>query len=203
MGQKQKDERALRRARLAQAGAARLQLLRAGSANKAEVDEMRGDVLRGDCPLCGESGFKNIAGHCQTMHGVLSRELRDLLWLTYTESICAPALSSELRELNLGKNPSLMGKPSTRTLSKRGREVITTSAAGWSKNVPTEVKAAAGRKGGAQNKGQRRSPIEHGTMREYKKGCKCDLCMQAQREHWQRWRDGRRQPSNDEAKRRP
>lgn len=196
MGQKQKDERARRRTRLMIAGAARLQLLRDGSANKADLDEMRGAVLRGDCPLCGESGFRNIAGHCQTMHGVTSRELRDMLGLTYTESICSPELSATLRKLNLGKNPRLFGKPTAKTLSKKGRAIITALAAEWSKNVPADVKASAGRKGGSQNKGQRRSPVEHGTMREYKKGCKCDLCMQAQRDYWRQWRDARQHPSN-------
>lgn len=191
-----KEERAKRRAKCVQTGTARLMTLRSGSTSAEHVTEMREAVLRGDCPLCGESGFKSIAGHCQTMHGVLSRELRDLLELTYTESICSPELSATMREHNLGKNPGLLGKPTAKTFSKKGRAVITASAAGWSKNVPADVKAAAGRKGGSQNKGQRRSPVEHGTMREYKKGCKCDLCMQAQRDHWKQWRDARRLPSN-------
>jgi hypothetical protein len=191
-----KEERAKRRAKLVQAGEARLDMLRDGSATAEQVTEMREAVLRGDCPLCGESGFKSIAGHCQAMHGVLSRDLRDLLGLTYTESICSPTLSATLREHGIGKNPSLLGKPGAKTFSKKGRAAITASAANWSKNVPSDTKADAGRKGGSQNKGQRRSSVEHGTMREYKKGCKCDLCMQAQRDHWKRWRDARRQPSN-------
>ena len=198
-----KAERAIRRAKCMLAGAERLAMLRKESATVEQVTEMREAVLRGDCPLCGESGFKNIAGHCQTMHGVLSRELRDLLGLTYTESICSPELSATMREHALGNNPSLLGKQTSRTLSKKGRAVITASAAGWSKNVPTDVKADAGRKGGSQNKGQRRSNIEHGTMREYKKGCKCDLCMQAQREYWKQWRDARRKPANAQVTGRP
>lgn len=189
-----KNERARRREKCVQTGEAHLTMLRSGSASTEQVTEMRMAVLRGDCPLCGESGFKNIAGHCQAMHGVLSRELRDLLELTYTERICSPEYSAKMREQNLGNNPRAMGNPTAKKFSKKGLEIITASAAGWSKNVPSDVKAAAGRKGGSKRKGQRRSPIEHGTMREYKKGCKCDLCMQAQREHWQQWRDARRQP---------
>lgn len=41
------------------------------------------------------------------------------------------------------------------------------------------------------HEGYRLSDIEHGTAREYRHGCRCAPCVQAQKEYW-RWVAGRR-----------
>jgi hypothetical protein len=193
-----KEERARRRARCVAAGAERILSLRSGDA--VVIEEMRGAVLRGDCPLCGDSGFKSIAGHCQIMHGIRSRELRDLLGITYTESICAPELHDKLSEINADKVPSLLGKPDNakRSLSKRGRENIVESARRWSKNVPAAVKAAAGRIGGSKNKGKVpwNKTVEHGSRAMFRQGCRCEQCDAANMAYWRNLNERRRQPSN-------
>lgn len=198
MSQKQKDERVRRRAQCEQAGAVRLLSIRSGVASQSEIDEMRGAVLRGDCPLCGESGFKSIAGHCQTMHGVLSRELRDLLELTYTESICSPDTSAKMREHGLGKNPSLLGKPTSRTVSKKGRAVSLSNLASWPTWRSKDALVESGRKVGLSRKGMVpwNKTTAHGTVAMFRQGCRCNLCDAANKTYWRQINQRRGKPSN-------
>ena len=173
--------------------------LRANSVPLETIAAMKASVLSGDCPFCARSGFKSIAGHCQQAHTVTSRELRDLLGFTWTESICDLALHDKLHELHLGNNPSALGMArGPRQVSARGREILRASAAGWSKDVPREVKAAAGRKGGAKNKGQRawNRSDEHGRRAMFRRGCRCRECDAANKAYWVAVNTKRRAPSN-------
>jgi len=200
MGQKQKDARAARRTRCINAGEARLILLRSGAANKEEEAEMRGAVLRGDCPLCGESGFKNIALHCQQMHSVSTRELRDLLGLTFTESICAPELSETFRALSAGRNPRAKKSPSGhKVYSKKGEAIRNGNLAPPLTWVTKDVLRENGRKAGAARKGQApwNKTTEHGTRAMFRQGCRCDLCDSANKAYWRQFNQRRAKPSND------
>lgn len=175
-----KEERARRRAKCVQTGETRLALLRSESAAAEQVDEMRDAVLRGDCPLCGESGFKSIAGHCQTMHGVLSRELRDLLGMTYSETICSPALSSKMRELNIHKNPRENGVSyENRVYSKKGKAIRNSNIAPAPTWVSKDVLRENGKKVGLSRKGKTpwNKTSEHGTRAMYRQGCRCETCV--------------------------
>lgn len=200
MSQKQKDERAQRRARCVQTGAGRLLLLETGKASDADRDEMRGAVLRGDCPLCGESGFKSIAGHCQSMHGILSRKLRDMLGLTYTESICSPDLHERLAEINADKVPSALGRAdlSTRKYSARGEEIRNKNLAPPLTWVTKDVLRENGRKVGATRKGcvPWNKTDQHGTRAMFRQGCRCDLCDRANKDYWKVMNARRAKPSN-------
>lgn len=186
MSQKQKDERTRRRARCVQAGESRLLALRSGDASTTEVGEMREAVLRGDCPLCGESGFKNIAGHCQKMHGVLSRELRDLLNMTYTESICSPVISATMREYGLCKNPREKGcNLESRVYSKKGDAIRKSNLAPAPTLVSKEVLRENGRRVGLERKGKApwNKETQHGSRGMYRQGCRCEACVFASKEY--------------------
>lgn len=177
-----------------QAGAATLEVLRSGEAGSETLESARASIKAGDCPLCGASGYKVVALHCEAIHGVSTRDLRDLVGFIYTESICDPAHSEAVRARSAGVNPRERGNPNVpRSISKAGKANIAARARAWGKGQPSEVKAAAGRKGGSANKGQRRSEVKHGTRGEYRKGCRCALCVEANKKHWQEWRSRKKQ----------
>lgn len=179
-----------------------LRKLRLGEVTPSVKDEMRGAVLRGDCPFCGRTGFRCIASHCQKAHEVKSRELRDLLGITWVASICSEELHNKLRELHKDKTPSALGKPDgPRRLSIQGRANISASAAKWSVNVPREVKAAAGRKGGRKNKGRVASNRDdtHGRRAMFRRGCRCELCDAANKAYWRDLNKRRSRRQNDNA----
>lgn len=54
-------------------------------------------VEAGFCPFCGEGPFRVVASHSR-MHGVRALELRDLLGIPRSRTICDPGYASELRE---------------------------------------------------------------------------------------------------------
>ena len=166
MSEGQKSQRSARRQRCIAAGLAKVISLRAGSCNDEEVAELRRAVLAGDCPLCGESGFKNIALHVQLIHDVASRELRDLLLLTFTESICSKELHDALSELNAGKNPrSIKAPDGSKMLSRKARLLLSEKPRPhWP--LPKEVLRRNGQRVGSGRAGVRRSAIQHGTRNE-------------------------------------
>jgi hypothetical protein len=196
-----REERAKRRARCEQDGLVRLTLLRSGCATQPEIEEMRAAVLRQHCPLCGESGFKIIAGHCQTMHGILSRELRDLLGLTYTESICSQETHLAMSEANGGRNPRAKKAPTGhRTYSKKGEAIRNGNLAPVLTWVSKDVLRENGRKVGLSRKGK--SPwnktYEHGTRAMFRQGCRCNLCSKAMKDYNKALNVRRRnKPSNE------
>jgi hypothetical protein len=188
-----KAERDARRARCTSLAAGKIDALESGSIGADELAEFRAAMLSGDCPLCGESDFKSIAGHIQWMHGISSRRLRDLVGFNYTNSICAPELSQKFREIHADDNPSLLGKPTTRKLSSAGRDAIAESAKKWSVNVPRPVKAEAGRKGGRENKGSVpwNKTFDHGNRAMFRQGCRCDVCAEANKAYWRKFNASR------------
>ena len=205
MSQKQKDERAKRRARCVQAGEDRLLLIRSGEASQADIDEMRGAVLRGDCPLCGESGFKSIAGHCQIMHRILSRELRDMIGITFTETICSGELHEKLSVIHAGKNPQATKKPTgQRTYSKAGEIIRQKNLAPVLTWVTKDVLRKNGRQVGLTRKGKIpwNKSTQHGMRGMYRQGCRCELCVFASKEYNRNLNIRRRsKPSNGEGQR--
>lgn len=177
-------QRAAHRARCEAIAKPRLEKLRAGSLSKEVIDEFRSAILHGDCPLCGCSGFANVAGHVYAMHGVIRREFSDLLGFTYTESICSASLRERMSELGQGKNPRLLGRYSgPRSISKKGRILL--GEALRAMPVDREAKSAAGRIGGTKNKGRRawNRDDTHGRRAMYARGCRCDACKIAAAEY--------------------
>jgi len=167
-------------------GEKHLQILRSGGLTDTDLDEMRAAVLRQDCPLCGDSGFKSIAGHCQTMHGILSRELRDLIGLTYTETICSSELHEKLSEIHAVDNPRAKSNPTgQRTYSKAGEKIRQANLAPVLTWVSKDVLRENGRKVGLARKGVApwNKTSAHGTRAMYRQGCRCELCVSAMKEY--------------------
>jgi hypothetical protein len=183
-----KKQRVKRREKCEQAGIIRIMLLRSGAASSSEIEEMRSAVLSGDCPLCAESGFKSIANHFQSMHGILSRDVRDMLGFTYTESICSPDLSERLAEINSHKVPSALGRAdlSRRKYSARGKEIRNKNLAPPLTWVTKDVLRENGRKAGAKRKGCApwNKTDQHGTRAMFRQGCRCALCDKANKDYW-------------------
>lgn len=67
----------------------------------------RDKILRGECPICGKGGFRVVARHVAN-HGIYQRELRDICFFTYGDSICDPAtreqMSLKKKEAGFGGN---------------------------------------------------------------------------------------------------
>lgn len=159
-----------------------------------------GSIVAGDCPYCGKSGFKVVAIHVFQAHGLTTRELRDGLGLTFTESICAPEHSEQIRKRQEGKAPKVQAKDmSRRVYSDKGKAVVIGNLSSAPTLLTRNQLAEAGRLGGSKNKGQRRSEVEHGTRREFKKGCRCASCTEANRVYWREYRQGRQAQHNDRA----
>jgi hypothetical protein len=184
MSKEQRAQDAERRARCTAAGSAKLTAILNGH---EDLSLLRAAILRGDCPLCGETGFKSISGHMYRMHELRSREMRDIFGFTFTESVCAPELHARLSEIHAGKNPSALGKSSGRTLSVVAKQrLVEHGKTSLNSNATREIKAAAGRKGGAKNKGRvaHNRNDAHGAVGMYKRGCRCDLCSDANSAKW-------------------
>lgn len=147
-------------------------------------EEARRAVLAQDCPFCGKSGYRVVAMHVWKAHGILRRELSDLLGFTYKERICSEEASAAISE---SQGPGFKG-----TLRKPQRP-WKYSAAGIERNreaarlrvlsAGREWHAAGGRASAAAQRGKRKVPQRHGTVLEYVKyKCRCDLCKKAQSE---------------------
>jgi hypothetical protein len=75
-------------------------------AGLCDLAEMRRATRRGECVLCGETAFSNIALHVARLHGIGTREFRDMLLFTFRESICSPEFSQKQAQNHEGDNPS-------------------------------------------------------------------------------------------------
>lgn len=197
MGEKQKMARAERRFRCFQIGRERLELLRTGA---LKHEDFRASILDGDCPLCGESGFKSIAGHFWNIHEISSRELRDEFGFTYSESICSVALHEKLSALNADKVPSALGKsdPSKRRYSTKGKKIRDANLGPPLKWVTKDVLRENGKRAGKLRKGcdPWNKTHKHGTRAMFRRGCRCDSCDAANKAYWRSVNARRSKPSN-------
>lgn len=185
--------------------ARRAELKAAGDRFIAELSEsdllkVRGQVISGMCPLCGESGFKNISLHTFLMHGISSRKLRALVGFNFTQSICDPSLSEKCRNnaVDRGLNPSELGKPSKRELSDSGRLQISSTSKARVRAMGKDFHSAGGAVSGKLRKGAapwNRSEL-HGRRAMYRRGCRCDECQKANSAYW-RQLNGRRSISGE------
>lgn len=53
-------------------------------------------VRKGLCPFCGSGPFAVVAIHIARVHGILKHDLREMLGITLTESICDPFTSKTI-----------------------------------------------------------------------------------------------------------
>jgi len=197
-----KKQRAIRRDRCNLIAEGKLELLRSVGLNNTDIVEMRNAVLRGDCPLCSEGGFKSIAGHTQQMHGILSRDLRDLLGITYTESICSKELHEKFSNMAkaFGKNPRAKKSPSGhKKYSLAGEKIRNSNLAPPLTWVSINVLRENGRRNGKLRKGTVpwNKNMEHGTGGMYKRGCKCDMCYGAIKEQWKKANKNRKEKNSN------
>lgn len=63
-----------------------------------KADDWRDAVKRQICPFCGSGPFTVVAIHVSRVHEINRKELRDLIGVFYTESICDPFHSKSVAE---------------------------------------------------------------------------------------------------------
>lgn len=61
-------------------------------------DDALAAVTEQVCPFCGEGPFVVVASHVYRMHGITARDLRNMLGLYASKSICDPAHSAYCRD---------------------------------------------------------------------------------------------------------
>ncbi len=60
-------------------------------------EELRGWIAAGTCWWCGKGPFRRIAGHTEYMHGISTRDLREMLEVTTDARICSEEFSEDAR----------------------------------------------------------------------------------------------------------
>ena len=184
-----KERRRIRESSTLQAEAA-LAAFSSGHATDEMLSKAQEDIKTGLCPFCGLGPYRVPLGHVFSMHGILSRVARDMLLLTYTESLTCQETNQLHRVRMKGINPSLLGKSDKRVLSVAAKLSLPTrlSDTGRLHWLPRCVAVEMGRKGGSAGRGKRRSEVSHGTRKEYRKGCRCQGCTTAHRRYWCEYR---------------
>lgn len=199
-----KNQRKVRRELCTRKSEQILLSLKNGNVPPNKLDEMRASVIKQDCPLCGESNFKSIAGHFQQMHNIRSEELRDLLNFTYTETICSPDLHLKLSEIHKNTNPRKVRGPTyiNRRQSKKGLENIANNLTPYSQIADKQTLSELGRRAGLLRKGSVpwNRTNDHGRLATYKRGCRCDLCKSCNKKHWREVNKRRKPTSVPQAK---
>ena len=189
MSEAQKLRALERRERCQRLGAGLVRELRAGECGDEKLSEMRSAIIEQDCPFCGESGFKSIAGHVQIIHGIASEELRELAVFTRSESICSRELAARLSEIHEGNDPHKLGKHiGMRKVSEKGRASMRRNGLKGLASIPKDRRIEAGRRVGKSNAGRGETKAPHGKYARYKYGCRCGLCVQGQRQYWRDYR---------------
>ncbi len=62
-----------------------------------DTEKVKALVLEGFCPFCGKGPFRVLAGHTYRIHDTDRRQLRDLIGVYYSTSICDPEYSEQRR----------------------------------------------------------------------------------------------------------
>ena len=113
--------------------------------NKQRFEAFRADdalesVRRQVCPFCGEGPFLVVARHVYLMHGITSRELRNMLGILANESICDPTHAQAVAARSVvAKDPELR----RRSLEARRSR----TSAGWKMTKAARLAMSERRKG--------------------------------------------------------
>lgn len=150
-----------------------------------ETESMRRQILEGICPYCSRGPFRMVALHINLAHGIPQRQLRESLGFMYGDSICDPEISEKMSHAGKDKNPNALGKAERHPLSPEARRRKALLPKPW---MNSEWHKVGGRAGGHAHKGKRYSDVEHGTRSEFRKGCRCNECIHANRAHWRQYR---------------
>lgn len=126
--------------------------LKAGVVSGGTLASMRASIKAGECPFCGRTGFVSIANHVYGTHGLLRRELGDMLMFTNYERICSNELGDLREVLSSGMNPRRVPSQKSRQISKKGQQLMTETAIKNFAKQTGEQKRAAGSKGGMASK---------------------------------------------------